>query len=52
MEDKDDAWIDVRNTWPYQDKGWKFINDGKNFFTPQRKMDGHMCIDIILRQKF
>ena len=38
MEDKDDAWIDVRNTWPYQDKaGWKFINDGKEFLYTTEK---------------
>ena len=38
MEDKDDAWIDVRNTWPYQDKaGWKFINSGKEFLYTTEK---------------
>ena len=31
-EEKDDAWVDIRNSWPNNDQaGWKFINDGTNF---------------------
>tara|TARA_B100002051_G_scaffold147138_1_gene139276 strand:- start:186 stop:2402 length:2217 start_codon:yes stop_codon:yes gene_type:complete len=38
MEEKDDAWIDVRSTWPYQAKaGWKFINEGKEFLYTTEK---------------
>ena len=38
MEDKDDAWVDIRTTWPYQVKaGWKFINGGKEFLYVSEK---------------
>ena len=38
MEEKDEAWVDVRNTWPYQAKaGWKFINNGKEFLYTTEK---------------
>ena len=38
MEEKDDAWIDVRSTWPYQAKaGWKFIKEGKEFLYTTEK---------------
>ncbi len=32
MEETDDAWVDLRSSWPYQvQAGWKFINNGKEF---------------------
>ena len=38
MEEKDDAWIDVRSSWPYQDQaGWKFIKNGKEFLYTTEK---------------
>ncbi len=38
MEEKDEAWVDVRNTWPYQAKaGWKFINKGREFLYTTEK---------------
>ncbi len=55
LEDKDEAWIDVRNTWPYQDKaGWKFINGGKEFLYTSEK-DGWSHVyryDIEKREEF
>ncbi len=38
MEEKDDAWVDLRSSWPYQvQAGWKFINDGKEFLYTTEK---------------
>ena len=38
MEEKDDAWVDIRSTWPYQARaGWKFINHGKEFLYTTEK---------------
>ena len=53
MEDKDDAWVDVRASWPYQAKaGWKFINNGKDFLYVSEK-DGwsHLYSFNIKKQK-
>ena len=55
LEDKDEAWIDVRNTWPYQDKaGWKFINGGKEFlYTTEKDGWSHVYrYDIEKREEF
>ena len=31
-EEKDDAWVDIRNSWPNNNQAsWKFINDGNSF---------------------
>ena len=31
-EEKDDAWVDIRNSWPNNNQaGWKFINGGNSF---------------------
>ena len=38
MEEKDDAWVDLRSSWPYQvQAGWKFINEGKEFLYTTEK---------------
>ena len=38
MEEKDDAWVDLRSSWPYQvQAGWKFINNGKEFLYTTEK---------------
>lgn len=38
MEEKDDAWVDLRSSWPYQvQAGWKFINGGKEFLYTTEK---------------
>ena len=38
MEEKDDAWVDLRSSWPYQvQAGWKFINSGKEFLYTTEK---------------
>ncbi len=38
MEEKDNAWVDLRSSWPYQvQAGWKFINDGKEFLYTTEK---------------
>ena len=38
MEEKDDAWVDLRSSWPYQVKaGWKFINKGREFLYTTEK---------------
>ena len=38
MEEKDDAWVDLRSSWPYQvQAGWKFINKGKEFLYTTEK---------------
>ena len=38
MEEKDDAWVDVRTSWPYQAiAGWKFINQGQEFLYTSEK---------------
>ena len=38
MEETDDAWVDLRSSWPYQVKaGWKFINNGKEFLYTTEK---------------
>ena len=38
MEEKDNAWVDVRSSWPNQvQAGWKFINKGKEFLYTTEK---------------
>ena len=38
MEETDDAWVDLRSSWPYQvQAGWKFINNGKEFLYTTEK---------------
>ena len=38
MEEKDEAWVDLRSSWPYQvQAGWKFINNGKEFLYTTEK---------------
>ena len=38
MEEKDDAWVALRSSWPYQvQAGWKFINGGKEFLYTTEK---------------
>ena len=38
MEEKDEAWVDVGSSWPYQAQaGWKFINDGTEFLYTTEK---------------
>ena len=38
MEEKDDTWVDLRSSWPYQvQAGWKFINEGKEFLYTTEK---------------
>ena len=38
MEEKDDAWVDLRSSWPYQvQAGWKFITNGKEFLYTTEK---------------
>ena len=38
MEEQDDAWVDLRSSWPYQvQAGWKFINNGKEFLYTTEK---------------
>ena len=38
MDEKDDAWVDLRSSWPYQvQAGWKFINEGKEFLYTTEK---------------
>ncbi len=38
MEERDDAWVDLRSSWPYQvQAGWKFINNGKEFLYTTEK---------------
>jgi len=53
MEEKDDAWIDVRSAWPYQTKaGWKFINDGKEFlYTTEKDGWAHIYRYNIKKQR-
>tara|TARA_B100000609_G_scaffold26282_1_gene18408 strand:- start:1669 stop:3540 length:1872 start_codon:yes stop_codon:yes gene_type:complete len=37
-EERDEAWVDVRSSWPYQvQAGWKFINEGKEFLYTTEK---------------
>ena len=38
MEEQDEAWVDLRSSWPYQvQAGWKFINNGKEFLYTTEK---------------
>lgn len=38
MEEKDETWVDLRSSWPYQvQAGWKFINNGKEFLYTTEK---------------
>ncbi len=38
MEEQDEAWVDLRSSWPYQvQAGWKFINHGKEFLYTTEK---------------
>ena len=38
MEEKDETWVDLRSSWPYQvQAGWKFINNGKEFLYTSEK---------------
>ena len=37
-EERDEAWVDLRSSWPYQvQAGWKFINEGKEFLYTTEK---------------
>ena len=52
MEEKDDAWVDVRTSWPYQAiAGWKFINQGQEFlYTSEKDGWSHIYRYHIKRQ--
>lgn len=55
MEEKDDAWVDLRSSWPYQvQAGWKFINNGKEFlYTTEKDGWSHIYrFDITNRTEY
>ena len=55
MEEKDDAWVDLRSSWPYQvQAGWKFINNGKEFlYTTEKDGWSHIYrFDIINKTEY
>jgi dipeptidyl-peptidase-4 len=43
MEERDDAWVDVRTSWTYQNlAGWKFINDEEFLYTTEKDGWSHI----------